>query len=203
MMFLKHKFNTFCNTTTGLTTLITICTSMPIYSETFLPNTKYEVCFTPGNDCTTTIVNEIKKAKKSIYLQAYSFTSKPITKAITDAKRKGVDVQVILDKSQIKNNKYSSAKYLINQNVPVWIDYKPSIAHNKVIIIDNNTVITGSFNFTKAAQEKNAENVLVMHDVGLAKLYMENLSQRKSISKKLITGSGVNSIRWNIYPFKT
>ena len=168
-----------------LAAIFTICTSAPALANTFPPNTKYEVCFTPGEDCTALIVNEINEANASVYLQAYSFTSKPIARAIADAKRRGIDVEVILDKSQTKHNKYSSAKYLANQNIPVWIDYKPSIAHNKVIIIDNNTVITGSFNFTKAAQEENAENVLIIHDKKLASTYLENLQSRKAESKML------------------
>jgi phosphatidylserine/phosphatidylglycerophosphate/cardiolipin synthase-like enzyme len=67
-------------------------------------------------------------------------------------------VQVILDKSQ-RTEKYSSADFLANQGVPTMIDAHHAIAHNKVIVIDGETVLTGSFNFTKAAQEKNAEHV--------------------------------------------
>lgn len=173
--------------------IFTIFATAPTFAETFPPNTKYEVCFTPGEDCTSLIVNEIDKANQSVYLQAYSFTSKPIARAIADAKRRGIVVEVILDKSQTKHNKYSSAKYLANQNIPVWIDYKPAIAHNKVIIIDNDTVITGSFNFTKAAQEENAENVLIIHDKKLASTYLENLQSRKAESKMLASNRRTRS----------
>lgn len=155
------------------------------YSATFPTNTKYEVCFTLGSDCTSLIVKQIQKANRSIYAQAYSFTSTEIAKAIANAKKKGMHVGVILDKSQMKNNSYSAAKYLSNQGVPVWIDYKPAIAHNKVFIIDNSTVITGSFNFTKAAQDRNAENVLIIHDVGLANLYLHNWESRQTLSIKV------------------
>jgi phosphatidylserine/phosphatidylglycerophosphate/cardiolipin synthase-like enzyme len=89
----------------------------------------------------------------------YSFTSPAIAKALADAKARGVNVEVILDKSQW-TEKYSGATYLANHKIPVLIDDKHAIAHNKVMIIDGNTVITGSFNFTKAAEEKNAENVI-------------------------------------------
>lgn len=156
----------------------------PVHTGTFPADTHYEVCFTPGSDCTGMIVNEINKANSSIYLQAYSFTSKPIARAVADAKHRGIDVVVILDKSQVKNNKYSSAKYLARQQIPVYVDYQPAIAHNKVIVIDNQTVVTGSFNFTKAAQEENAENVLVIHDKNLASIYLNNLMSRKSFSKR-------------------
>lgn len=70
-------------------------------------------------------------------------------------------VEVIRDKSQ-RTQRYSSTTFLTNAGIPVWIDSKHAIAHNKVIVIDRATVITGSFNFTKAAEDKNAENLLVI-----------------------------------------
>jgi phosphatidylserine/phosphatidylglycerophosphate/cardiolipin synthase-like enzyme len=116
------------------------------------------VCFTPGANCTDTIVKTLSDAKRTILVQAYSFTSAPLAKALLDAHKRGVQVQVILDKSQ-RTEKYSSADFLANQGVPTMIDSNHAISHNKVIVIDGEVVITGSFNFTKAAQEKNAENV--------------------------------------------
>lgn len=169
----------------AVTSALALNAASPIHTGTFPADTKYEVCFTPGSDCTSLIVGEIDKAQTTLQLQAYSFTSKPIARAISDAKKRGIDVTVILDKSQTKHNKYSSAKYLSHQQIPVYIDYQPAIAHNKVIIIDDNTVITGSFNFTKAAQYDNAENVLVIHDKKLASLYAANLQSRKAESKQV------------------
>jgi phosphatidylserine/phosphatidylglycerophosphate/cardiolipin synthase-like enzyme len=116
------------------------------------------VCFTPGGNCTALIVQALHTAKRSVRVQAYSFTSAPIAKALLDAYKRGVQVQVILDKSQ-RSEKYSSADFLANQGVPTLIDATHAISHNKVMVIDGETVLTGSFNFTKAAQEKNAENV--------------------------------------------
>jgi phosphatidylserine/phosphatidylglycerophosphate/cardiolipin synthase-like enzyme len=84
-----------------------------------------------------------------IFVQAYSFTSSPIAKALVDAQKRGVKVQVILDKSQ-KTERYTSATFLDNAGVPTLIDAKHAIAHNKVMIVDNQTIITDSFNFTKA-----------------------------------------------------
>jgi len=118
------------------------------------------VCFTPGGHCTDAIVQALSEAKRTILVQAYSFTSAPIAKALLDAHTRGVQVQVILDKSQ-RTEKYSSADFLANQGVSTMIDANHAIAHNKVIVIDGETVLTGSFNFTKAAQENNAENLLI------------------------------------------
>jgi len=89
------------------------------------------------------------------------------------AHKRGVTVQVILDKSQ-RTEKYSEADFLVNVGIPVHIDAKHAIAHNKVMVIDGATVITGSFNFTKAAEENNAENLLVIRSPELAAKYAAN-----------------------------
>ena len=166
--------------------LLLFCVA-PVFAvaQPFSSAASYEVCFTPGNDCTSEIVTAINSAKSSILVQAYSFTSAPIAAALVNAKRRGVDVKAILDKSQVKNNRYSSAKFLANQGIPVWVDNKVAIAHNKVMIIDGQTVITGSFNFTKAAQNKNTENVIIIKDSKLASNYVINWKERQSYSQNL------------------
>ena len=132
-----------------------------------------EVCFTPGMDCTGKVVEAISAARRTILVQAYSFTSPAIAQALVQAKKRGVDVRAVLDKSQ-RTEKYSGADFLVNGGVPVQIDAAHAIAHNKVMVLDGSTVITGSFNFTKAAQERNAENLLVIHDPELAAQYEAN-----------------------------
>ena len=129
--------------------------------------------FSPNGGCTQAIVNEMDKAKTSILMQAYSFTSAPIAKGLLNAQKRGVKVEVILDKSQL-TEKYSSVTFLYNSGIPTRIDAAHAIAHNKVMIIDGETVITGSFNFTRAAEEKNAENLLLIRDKVLAAKYVEN-----------------------------
>lgn len=159
--------------------------SITSFSATFSPNATYSVCFTPGEDCTAQIVSAVSKAQKSIQVQAHSFTSAPIEQSLVNAKNRGVDVQVILDKSQVRTNGYSSSQFLDHHQIPVWIDAYPAIAHNKVMIIDNQTVITGSFNFTRAAQFKNAENVIIINDPTLATKYAYNWQKRKEVSVPL------------------
>ena len=106
-------------------------------------------------------------------VQAYSFTSAAIAKALVDAHKRGVRVSVILDKSQRKE-KYTEADFLLHAGVATFIDSKHAIAHNKIMILDGQTVITGSFKFTKAAEESNAENLLVIPDSAIAAKYWAN-----------------------------
>src|SRR4029453_2611900 len=116
----------------------------------------------------------LASAQKHVLVQAYAFTSAPIAKALLDAHKRGVDVQVLLDKSNV-TAQYSSTTFLTNAAIPVSIDSQHAIAHNKIMIIDDATVITGSFNFTKAAEHANAENLLLLKDSpGLAQRYRQN-----------------------------
>lgn len=145
----------------------------------------WEVYFSPNGKCTDAIITELNRAQNSILVQAYSFTSAPIAKALLNAHKRGVRVEVILDKSQ-RTQSYSSATFLFNVGIPVKIDAQHSIAHNKVMIIDGESVITGSFNFTKAAEEKNAENLLVIHEKELASLYTKNWKEHADHSEVYI-----------------
>jgi hypothetical protein len=134
-------------------------------------------CFAPahhaGPTCTDQIVSAIAGAHQVILVQAYGFTSAPIAKALAEAHKRGIDVRVILDKSNL-NEGYSSTTFLEHMGITPLIDSHHAIAHNKIMVIDAREVITGSFNFTKAAQEKNAENVVFINDPATAKAYTQN-----------------------------
>ena len=152
-------------------------------TDVTLNNTPTQVYFSPKGGCTNAIVGEISKAKTEILVQAYSFTSKEIAKALVDAHKRGVHVETILDKSN-KSQKYSAADFTHNMGIPTFIDAEHAIAYNKVIVIDRETVITGSFNFTKAAEEKNAENVLILKNKELAKQYIDNWNKHRKHSQE-------------------
>lgn len=141
-----------------------------------------EVYFSPGAGCTEAIVRNLERATNSVLVQAYSFTSAPIAKAVVDAHRRGLRVRVILDKSQ-QTEKYSSADFLVHAGVSTLIDSSHAIAHNKIMVLDEATVITGSFNFTKAAEERNAENLLIIRDKKLAAKYVTNWHNHAHHSK--------------------
>jgi phosphatidylserine/phosphatidylglycerophosphate/cardiolipin synthase-like enzyme len=142
------------------------------------------VYFSPNGGATAAVVAELNAARESIDVQAYSFTSTPIARAVKTAFERGVKVRVILDKSQ-QTAQYTSATYLFNAGVPVFIDAKHQIAHNKVILIDGRTILTGSFNFTEAAEDRNAENLLIIRDdPALAARYTGNFAEHLAHSEK-------------------
>ena len=147
-------------------------------------------CFTPPAGCGTVIASQISKAQDSIYVQAYGFTSGEIAKALINAHKRGVKVRVLLDKSNI-GAKHSRMRNLREAGIEVDVENVTGIAHNKVIIIDKQKVITGSFNFTTSADIRNTENVIIVNNSEIAKKYIQNWFSRKEHSEtsKLKRGS--------------
>jgi len=143
-----------------------------------------KVHFTPGDSPTTAIIDTLDNARESVHVQAYSFTSAPIAAALKRAHDRGLVVRVILDKSQ-KSERYSSATFLTRAGIPVWIDSRHAIAHNKVMIVDSAIVISGSFNFTQGAEKRNAENLLIISYGRIAKQYLANWEICKGHSEEI------------------
>ena len=143
-----------------------------------------QLAFTPGDDVAGLIVAAIGKARRQVLVQTYSFTHQDIAQALVNARRRGIDVQVIADQRQMETIATSKLEWLAEQGVPVWIDSEHAAAHNKVMVIDNGlpeaAVITGSFNFTQAAQHRNAENLLILRgNPNLTEAYAANWRRHK------------------------
>jgi len=175
-------------TASGLASLVLLAL---LAMSSFNPSVKAEasvtlpkVCFSPEGHCASIILDEIAAAQRSIRVQAYSFTSHDMADALIAAAKRGVDVAVIVDKSQT-SERYSVLPDLNDAHLTVFVDYCCAIAHNKVIIIDEHRLLTGSYNFTKAAASKNAENLLLLDDPMLAKAYLENWNMHRLGAEKL------------------
>jgi phosphatidylserine/phosphatidylglycerophosphate/cardiolipin synthase-like enzyme len=168
--FMKRCIPLFVALTIVFWVVLSSCATVPAENTSPL---NWEVYFSPNGGCTDAIARELDKAQSTVLVQAYSFTSYKIAKGLLDAHKRGVKVEIILDKSQ-KSDQYSSADFLANSGMSVKIDSEHAIAHNKVMVINGVTVITGSFNFTKPAEENNAENLLMIHDKKLAERYTKN-----------------------------
>jgi len=143
-----------------------------------------KLCFSPEGHCSSLLLDTIARARVSIRVQAYSFTADEIADALIAASRRGVDVSVIVDKSQT-SERYSVLPMLNRAAIPVYIDYCCAIAHNKVMVIDNRFVVTGSYNFTRAADSKNAENLLILDDARLAQSYLANWDHHRQGAERL------------------
>ena len=146
---------------------------LPIQGYTYdlnLNNVNTQIYFSPNGGCQQAIVKEISNAKKSVYVLAYSYTSVPIARALLAAHNRGVRVVIIVDKGQQKE-KYTMANSSQEQGMLVYLDTGHAIAHNKIILIDDETTITGSYNLSKAAEEKNSENILILKSKEVTTIY--------------------------------
>jgi phosphatidylserine/phosphatidylglycerophosphate/cardiolipin synthase-like enzyme len=139
------------------------------------------VKFSPSGGAEQQIVESINSANTSIKVQAYSFTSVPIGQALIAAHKRNVSVVLVLDRENL-GNKSSMMRACVEAGIPVYLDAKHAIAHNKVMIIDETVVLTGSFNFTSAAEHHNAENSLYISNVRLASDYSKNWEVHKNHS---------------------
>jgi phospholipase D len=119
------------------------------------------------------LISLINAAKNNILVQAYSFTSKNITDSLIQAHRRGVKVSVLIDRTSI-TSRGSEIPALKDAGISVSVCKVPGIAHNKVLIIDEQIIVTGSYNFTNAAETRNAENLLILNNKDLAKKYITN-----------------------------
>jgi phosphatidylserine/phosphatidylglycerophosphate/cardiolipin synthase-like enzyme len=129
------------------------------------------VYFSPHGGATAAVIREVAAARTQILVQASSFTSAPIAKALVDAQQRGVQLVVVLDKST-QTGWYSAVTVLTNAGITVLMDDKHAVAHSTVMVIDSATLLTGSFTFTQAAEEKHVGNLLVIKEAeALVRLY--------------------------------
>jgi len=146
---------------------------------TIMARGSVQVGFAPWDNAEGMVVDAIRGATQQILVQAFSFTSRTLANALIAARRRGVDVRVMADREQTFGGEASRIPDLAQAGIPVILEVRYQSAHNKVMVIDAGTaeaaVITGSYNWTYAAQYKNAENVLILrHNPELVKAYAAN-----------------------------
>ena len=206
--------------------LVLLFLARPLHAQsTIAPDIR--VFFSPHGGCTEAVMDAIREARKSVLVEAYAFTSRQIGEALIDAKRRGVHVEVLLDKSQAEVRE-SDADMIAKGGIPLFTmegeeirashragrftshaprghlakEPRHGIAHNKVMIIDEAKVITGSFNFTRSAEEYNFENLLVIsNDPPLANAYTAMWKRLQAQSEPYQPGIGQHSFPKFWMPF--
>jgi len=144
-----------------------------------------QVAFPPWDDAEALVVAAIRDARRQIFVQAFTLTSRTITRALIEAKRRGVDVQVTADREQTFGGESTRIPDLAAAGIPVWLEGRYVAAHSKTMIIDPGSpdpvLITGSYNWTWSAQHRNAENLLVVRgNRDLARAYLRNWERRRA-----------------------
>lgn len=151
---------------------------------------RVELAFSPWNDPEAALLEAIDGAREQILVQAYLFTSKPLARGLIAAHRRGVHVEVLLDAESNRPNSLSVMPELLNAGIPVAVETRYNIAHNKLMIIDpasrHGAVATGSYNFTRSARVANAENMLILRDnPALAQAYARNWQRHRAEALRL------------------
>ncbi len=137
------------------------------------PAPKINVCFSPYGGCPFAIADEIAEATTDLRIQAYALNAKPIADAVVKAKESGVNVEILLDKGS-ESAQNNGTFFSTLHGIPTRLDGMHTVADSNVIIIDKKVVITGSFSFTREAEYKNAENLVIIRSAGIAGKYLEN-----------------------------
>ena len=140
------------------------------YPEVVINDTRIECYFAPEDQVQTHIVDTIRKAQISIDFLAFAFTAKPVATAMADRMKTGVTIRGVFE-TRNANADPAQDDYLAQAGAQVRLDTNPATMHDKVIIIDETIVITGSYNFTKAADTSNDENCLIVYSADIARQY--------------------------------
>ena len=136
-----------------------------------------EVYFSPEDGVDQHVVAAIQNASTSVHFMAYSFTSDPIGEAMRAQAENGVEVRGVFDEAQYKSNKGGEFDPFQQAGLPVRLDGISGLLHDKVIIVDSQTVITGSYNFSASAENNNDENLLIIHSPAVAAQYEQSFEQ--------------------------
>jgi len=188
IVFVPPKTVTETVTVTERTTLATTYTATSVVTETLQATaTTYKsgavelVCFSRNEECDVKIVQLISMARKSVYVAVYSFTRDGLAAALVDANRRGLDVKVVIERD---NAFGAGSDYLLlrNAGVDVRLDNNPALMHHKFMVIDGEVVLTGSYNWSTAAEDRNDENFVVVRDRDVATLYFEEFLRIWSLS---------------------
>lgn len=148
-------------------------------SQRFSAQGEVEVAFSPRDDAEGLLIGVIRESRKTVLVQAYAFTSKRIADALVAARRRGVTVEVLADAGMNRRGKGNALPRLLDAGIPVALETAYNAAHNKLLIVDAEgpgcAVVTGSYNFTWSAQNRNAENLLVLRrHCALTRAYRDN-----------------------------
>jgi phosphatidylserine/phosphatidylglycerophosphate/cardiolipin synthase-like enzyme len=167
--------------------------TLPFFAATSWAEMIVQACFSPQGKCAGHIVREIDKAQKELLVAVYAFTSEDLARAVVQARKRGVSVQIVLDREFDAANERSQGKFLESQKIPLRriSGMKPAVPekdaglmHQKFSVIDRKTVLTGSYNWTRSADNSNDENLLLFRDAEpLAEEYRKvffQLWERKS-----------------------
>lgn len=170
---------------TALAGFFLACCCLPACAGPMPAKGTVEALFTPWDDAEGALVRLIGKARHSIHVQAFVFSSRVLGRALGEAHGRGVRVEMLADFDQARNKARSQVHALHDAGIPVWVEVRYANAHNKVVLVDAEgpepVVVTGSYNYTFSAQARNAENLLILRaNAPLARAYLDNWRRHRA-----------------------
>ena len=132
--------------------------------------------FSPGNTCRNAIIQQIKLATESLKICVFTISDNEISKEIISAYKKGINIKIISDNDK-SFDLGSDIEQMANSGIDTKIDNSPSHMHHKFCIIDKDTLITGSYNWTRSAAERNQENILINKEPQIIKSYLKEFDK--------------------------
>ncbi len=157
-------------------TAAAVASSKPRPKAAILNTTPVEVYFCPKDGCAEVVMEELRKAASSITFAAYAFTHPEIANELVLKASEGVAVAGVIEKSTT-GSKYSKHHVLAANGINVTLESSKKLMHHKFFVVDNKTVITGSFNPTQNAAYRNDENIIIVENAALAQKYLEEFGR--------------------------
>ena len=147
------------------------------YSQLAVDGTDLEVYFSPEDGTAVRLVDLVQAAQESVYFLAYSFTQDELAEALLERSQAGIDVAGVMEARQVESNTGSDYELFRDAGLDVRLDGNPNHMHHKVLIIDRRIVVTGSYNFSRSAEERNDENTLVIHSPEFTAPFLEEFQR--------------------------
>lgn len=135
-----------------------------------------ECYFSPGNACENAIITAIRKAKSNIKICVFTISENEISEALIQAHKKGINIKIITDNDKI-NDRGSDIRWLLDEGLTIRIDEAASHMHHKFCIVDKAILLTGSYNWTKSAADRNQENILITYDPKSVRSYLREFDK--------------------------
>lgn len=147
------------------------------YPALTIEGTPVQVCFAPEDGCLAQVLEQVRAARQEIVFLAFSFTSDELAQALVEMSGRGVQVSGVMEADQVVSNQGSEYEALRAAGLDVRRDGNPRNMHDKVIVIDRRIVITGSYNFSRSAEIRNDENLLILENPEIAKAYQDEFEK--------------------------
>jgi len=143
------------------------------YPEVTIAGKRVEVYFSPDDDVLNRLVELVDEADQEVRFLAYSFTADRLAEALLQRAQEGVQISGVFDETQARSNTGGEFERLKSAGLDVRLADTPNLMHHKVLVIDRQIVVVGSYNYTRNAEEFNDENVLIIYDTALAGQFLQ------------------------------